>query len=878
MADGYGYGGFLGAPYPFWLSSPSPHPVNLTQGGFGPTMTHGSYHRSPSEWSNNPSYGGPSLSQPPSSPFYVNNGNLGHRGEDSYTYVLPPPTPSGLHPSRETSSDYVPLPTDYLLERQRLDRMPYKFSVSPLGSSPQVSSSEPFYKPSPVYASSDEKRPGQYHPGPGYDKPPEGINVVSGPYVEPCVRVPSFPSSSLKTEALYDGRQNGVCLGDGRSFSDVVCSHAPENIQSSLHGSSVEPVNFNVLLGGYGESTGHVKPLSENPDLCNGTVDSTGSKSPQASHPLHCDSKSSSLLKEEREGSGVSSLYQTPKTFVTESENGVSETSLKNAIDEINCDEHRSWNHFMVSSQGPSAPTMFSMGSESSCVAMKADSGNATAVNSKTPSDGCANQPSIDVQASEKECKFQEKMFGTMNRDKKTTSLTDMGIKRNADVVSTGQLPERHLCDQGSLTSPASCPRASSVVNAMHNLSEVLVYECFNNGSWLKPEQLENLDKIVENLIKCLKKSTGYKTIAGEASNPTQAMHVVCPNVVDLNETINVVAKDCQPFNDKPLASFVLKEPVDKDKTENEMTQGIKNILASNFPDEEENHQQTLLYKSLWLETEAALCSTTSMARYRRIKNEIEFSADASTFMQEPFLNPQKPVSDMNNVEQETTGSLIKHGSNSGNDIVVTMSHDAPQSSRFNSDPVNAVLSLMSRSFMSGLEHEHHGSFKPDAATSGKIPDAVQLESPAATTEEEHNDVIERFQILKQQETNRKLKSRNCSETRIDDQEENPDASKVANIRRSSQMSDVMDRFKILKRREAEQVEESLNSLDTDSDSDKDQPRNKTQICDHLWSDSMMTIGGNSVIETCANTEEPSASGEGYESPTSDWEHVRKDN
>ncbi|CAH8320481.1 unnamed protein product [Eruca vesicaria subsp. sativa] len=100
------------------------------------------------------------------------------------------------------------------------------------------------------------------------------------------------------------------------------------------------------------------------------------------------------------------------------------------------------------------------------------------------------------------------------------------------------------------------------------------------------------------------------------------------------------------------------------------------------------------------------------------------------------------------------------------------------------------------------------------------------------------------------------------------DQEENPGASEVANIYRSSQMSDVMDRFKILKRREADKVQETVNSLDSDSDSE---PRNKTQICDHLWSDSMITIVGNSVTEMthAANTEEPSASGDGCESPTS---------
>ncbi|CAH8376712.1 unnamed protein product [Eruca vesicaria subsp. sativa] len=808
MTDRFNNGGYTGPPVPLCgLLYPSPHPsssaspflptypLNLSQGVFDPMISHGSYLLSPSDRSNNSSYGGPSLPQTtPSSSFYVNNsrpGSFDHRGsEDSYTNMLPT---SGLYTSRETYD--VAFPTDY-----------------PVDSSATVSSSadmlirnseKRFFKrpiPSPssgLYGSGlDEKRLRQYHDG--------------------CDRFEIVDTVFDKSQTSHDASDNNIQSQTSHDASD-------NNIQSSFHGSSsVEPVNFNVLLG-YGEVTGHA-----NPDR---------SSSPRASHTLQFDSSkcSGSPLKEKQEGSGVSSLYHTPKTFVTDSENGgVSETSLKNVIDDLNCDEHISWKHFMV---GPSAPTMFDMGSES-CVAMKADNSD-------------DNQPSEDVEASEK---------------------TDLGIKgnskSNADDVSTGQPPER----QGDLRSLDSCPRVSSVVNAMHNLSEVLVYECFDNGNWLNPEKLESLDKVVENITKCLKKITGNKTVTVEASipTPTQAVHVSCPNVGDLNEASNVVAKECEGFNVKPLGNSGLKEPVDKNMYEDEMTQSIKNILATNFPDGEENHPQTLLYKSLWLETEAALCSKTCMTRYHRIKKEIdnlklqnrEISADASTFMQEPFLNSQKPVSVMNSVEQETSDSFIRHGSNSGNDILKT-SHDAPQSSRFNSDSVDSVLlGLMSRSFTGGLGQEDHGNFKPDAATSGKIPDT--------TRKEKHNDVIDRFQILKQQETKRKLKSQNC------DQEENPEASEVANIGRSSQMSDVMDRFKILKRREAEKVQESLNSLDSDSDSE---PRNKTQICEHLWSDSMVTIGGNSVTETCAaNTEEPSASGEGCESPTSDWEHVGKDN
>ncbi|KAJ0253735.1 hypothetical protein HA466_0113750 [Hirschfeldia incana] len=795
MTDGFSYGGYT--PHPYWLCPPYQHPSVSTPPflatpppstssyvqTFDPMIPPSFYHRSPSYGDNSHS-----PTPPPSSSSNAQPGDLGHGGEDSCKDKFSS-SQSGYYPSMETpSSGVVYCPP---IERQRVP--PYSSAtVSSLADMLIRNSPEPFYVPIPpsgVCATSNAFNYGTR----------ESLNAaVSGP---PYLRVPPYmPMSSFQTDSSFGGSQTGFHLGEGRSFGDNFSTHPPVFIHQ--FGGSVEPV---FGYGGEASSTGHVKPLSENPDLRDGTVDS---RSPRSD--------------------AESSVYQRPDTVVADSGNGVSGSSSKNAIGDLNFDEqHESWNQFVVASEG----------------AVKADNRNdaRSAVSYETHSEGSANQPSEDVQA--KTCKVQEQY------DKKSP-----------------------VCDQGDFTSPGSSTRVSSVVNALHDLSEVLVYECFSYRSLLKPEQLE---KIVENLTKCLKKITGDKALAGEASVPTQVTHVSCPNVVDLNEAPDVVAKDCQGFNVKPVDSLGFKDSVDKD----EMTKSIKNMLASNFPDGEENHPQTLLYKNLWLETEAALCSTTCLARYHRIKNETEISADASTLMQDPCLNPQKSVSIINSVVQETAEPLMKDGSTFGNNVVA-MSHDAPQSSRFNTAPVEAVLSLM---------------------------------SPASTTEETHSDVIDRFQILKNQETKRKLKSQNCSdpgigvidrfqilehqettcklksqdlsETRMDEQEEdNPDASELATTGSRSHMSDVMGRFQMLKRREAEKVQKSLNIVDFDSDSDSDfesdsdsdQSRNETQRCDYLWSVPMMTIGGNSQIETCANTE-PSADGKGYESPTSDWEHVLKE-
>lgn len=52
--------------------------------------------------------------------------------------------------------------------------------------------------------------------------------------------------------------------------------------------------------------------------------------------------------------------------------------------------------------------------------------------------------------------------------------------------------------------------------------------------------------------------------------------------------------------------------------------QAIKKVLSENFVEEEDDKLQILLYKNLWLEAEAALCSINCKARFDRMKFELE--------------------------------------------------------------------------------------------------------------------------------------------------------------------------------------------------------------------------------------------------------------
>lgn len=52
--------------------------------------------------------------------------------------------------------------------------------------------------------------------------------------------------------------------------------------------------------------------------------------------------------------------------------------------------------------------------------------------------------------------------------------------------------------------------------------------------------------------------------------------------------------------------------------------QAIKTVLDENFELSEEMHSRALLFKSLWLEAEAKLCSISYKARFNRMKIQME--------------------------------------------------------------------------------------------------------------------------------------------------------------------------------------------------------------------------------------------------------------
>ncbi|XP_043715670.1 uncharacterized protein LOC122664051 isoform X2 [Telopea speciosissima] len=185
------------------------------------------------------------------------------------------------------------------------------------------------------------------------------------------------------------------------------------------------------------------------------------------------------------------------------------------------------------------------------------------------------------------------------------------------------------------------------LVNAMYNLSELLLSSCFRDVEALKEQDHEVLRHIINNLDACLSKKVGLmrppmpqlqfpesSTSCLRKLTDPQKVSGTCRSQVNSVEAVNVLSqhglegKTHSTVSSKQgnkLEDFVSMEDETGIEIDNDMTQAIKKIMKEKLGNEE-THPQTILFKNLWLEAEAALCSIKYKARYVRLKREMEKS------------------------------------------------------------------------------------------------------------------------------------------------------------------------------------------------------------------------------------------------------------
>uniref|UniRef100_A0A6N2LMT2 Uncharacterized protein n=1 Tax=Salix viminalis TaxID=40686 RepID=A0A6N2LMT2_SALVM len=184
--------------------------------------------------------------------------------------------------------------------------------------------------------------------------------------------------------------------------------------------------------------------------------------------------------------------------------------------------------------------------------------------------------------------------------------------------------PPQHT--QTQVGESSSKMHARTLVNTMHNLSELLLFYSSNDTCELKDEDFDDLKDVINNLDIFISKNSERKNSTQESLIHRQAT----------SQSPGKLSEPYKHFEDEKEHKIVSDERKEKlsnlfpmrgaadTVNDDNLTQAIKKVLAQNFPIKEESKSQILLYKNLWLEAEASLCLVNCTARFNRLKIEIE--------------------------------------------------------------------------------------------------------------------------------------------------------------------------------------------------------------------------------------------------------------
>ncbi|XP_077248321.1 uncharacterized protein LOC143887955 [Tasmannia lanceolata] len=201
-----------------------------------------------------------------------------------------------------------------------------------------------------------------------------------------------------------------------------------------------------------------------------------------------------------------------------------------------------------------------------------------------------------------------------------STTIADPGTVSNGSV--SNEVAE--LNGASDISSDCSLPKINApiLVKMIHNLSELLPCGNYSNVNALKEEDYEILQLAIGNLDACVAKKDGLMRAMPE-SLPAYGSSYSFRKSTDSHKEEKMHsgrsrAKESQSHN------FALESgDMDLEK-DNGITQAVKKVLTENMRDEGENQPQTLLYKNLWIDSEAALCSMKYELQLVRMKFEME--------------------------------------------------------------------------------------------------------------------------------------------------------------------------------------------------------------------------------------------------------------
>ncbi|CAJ1974494.1 unnamed protein product [Sphenostylis stenocarpa] len=178
------------------------------------------------------------------------------------------------------------------------------------------------------------------------------------------------------------------------------------------------------------------------------------------------------------------------------------------------------------------------------------------------------------------------------------------------------------------------------IVDTMQNLSELLLYHCKNDVCELKERDYNVLKDVINNLNTCALKNAEQTAPAQEcllSQNQPETFNCA-GDTLELHQNasfkrpqLTKIAPESSKVENPLVAEANLHFRSEKKLSDSissrrtaDMTKDLKRTLGENFHNDEGADPQTALYKNLWLEAEAELCSVYYKARYNQIKIEMD--------------------------------------------------------------------------------------------------------------------------------------------------------------------------------------------------------------------------------------------------------------
>ncbi|KAL0299765.1 UNVERIFIED_CONTAM: hypothetical protein Sradi_6636300 [Sesamum radiatum] len=369
--------------------------------------------------------------------------------------------------------------------------------------------------------------------------------------------------------------------------------------------------------------------------------------------------------------------------------------------------------------------------------------------------------------------------------------IGERGAGLTLNDVSEGGAVAVHAAEK-VLASPASQEDANeriklpdpklnvpTMIKAIHNLSELLLFHLSNSACSLEEENTETLKHVMSNLDSCVSKPNVQAINKSEPSHPVgdkseklgQSSNVdtISGSSHTTNDAANTMHEEERnySFSGKKDEKSQIFSPLGDDiniTRDDDMAKAIKKVLEENFHFSEEMHSQALLFKSLWLEAEAKLCSISYKARFDRMKIQMEETklqaaqgneAVAEMMSKIQYLESSRGWAETNQMEGEQHPEMVD-GEHAGS---VMARFNILKSRENNSKPINReeeqhpdmvdgepAGSIMSRF---NIFESREDNLNPINMEEKQLPEMVGRDHTGS--------VMARFNILKSREDNSNL-------------------------------------------------------------------------------------------------------------------------